>query len=65
MTKVVVTAVTSIVTVALYTGAAFWSVCIDEIVEIFHVPNVVAQLGECSRGVESGAKIVNKGLRCM
>lgn len=36
------------VTVALYTGSAFWSVCIDEAIVVFHTSNVVAQLGEYS-----------------
>lgn len=29
----------------MYTGSAFWSVCIKEVVEEFGVPEVVAQLG--------------------
>lgn len=47
-TKVMVTAVTCLVTVALYTGSAFWSVCIDEAIVVFHTSNVIAQLGEYS-----------------
>lgn len=52
-----VTAVVSVATVALYTGAAFWSVCIDDIIEIFGVSNVVAQLGEFSAVVVLSAQI--------
>lgn len=45
-TKVTVTTVLCIVTVATYTGSAFWSVCIDDLVHKFGVPEVVAQLGK-------------------
>ena len=44
-TKWVVTIVICIVTVAMYTGSSFWSVCIDDAIEVFGIPNVVAQLG--------------------
>lgn len=45
-TKSVVTMVICIVTVAMYTGSAFWSVCIDDAIVVFHTSNVIAQLGE-------------------
>ena len=39
-------AVLCIATVVLYTGSAFWSVCIDDAVAQFGIPETVAQLGE-------------------
>lgn len=45
-TKWTVTAAICIVTVAMYTGSAFWSVCIDDAVAEFGISETVAQLGE-------------------
>lgn len=44
-TKWTVTGVMCVVTVAMYTGSAFWSVCIDDAVKRFDISETVAQLG--------------------
>lgn len=48
-TKCVVTAVICITTVLMYTGSAFFSVCIDDVVETFGTSETVAQLGKLDR----------------
>lgn len=53
-TKVAVTAAICVVTVAMYTGSAFWSVCIDDAIDVFNTTNVIAQLGEYKRRVHRG-----------
>lgn len=43
--KVVATANICVVTVCMYAGSSFWSVCVDRVVDEFGVAEVVAHVG--------------------